>query len=106
MLRHAIRRLLWSLPTLVAVSVLSFWFLSYVPDPTDDPAVIATMAPDDLARLRREKFLDVPRFFNLAPRDVSVRAAAAVAAIADGGPWTKRSRGPSFARLGARRSRT
>ena len=83
MLRHAIRRLLWALPTLVVVSILSFWFLSYVPDPTDDPAVIATMSAGDLGRLRREKFLDLPRFVNLAPKDVTARAATAILAIAD-----------------------
>ena len=39
MLRHALRRLLWILPTLFGVSVVTFLFLSYVPDPTDDPSL-------------------------------------------------------------------
>lgn len=80
MLGHALRRLLWSIPALVGVSLITFLFLSYVPDPTDDPAFEGT--PAERARLRRERFLDLPRFLNLAPRDVRGRAEAVVATIA------------------------
>jgi ABC-type dipeptide/oligopeptide/nickel transport system permease component len=85
MLRHALRRILWTLPTLFGVSVLSFLVLSLVPDPADDPRVAATLTHAELARLRRGRFLDLPRFVNPAPRDVRVRALEAAQAIAAGG---------------------
>lgn len=85
MLRHALRRLLWTLPTLVGVSLLTFFVLSFVPDPTDDPLLASSLSSAELARLRRERFLDLPRFVNLDPRDVSLRALAATRAIAAGG---------------------
>lgn len=85
MLRYAFRRLLWTLPTLLVVSLVSFLFLSYVPDITDDPSAIATLTPAQIVHLRREKFLDLPRFVNLAPKGVGERADAALAAIAAGG---------------------
>ena len=92
LLRHAIRRLLWTFPTLLGVSVLAFLLLSFVPDPTDDPAVAAAMSPAALAARRRERFLDRPRFVEPAPLDVRSRAAAAVAAIVDGGPGAEAAR--------------
>jgi ABC-type dipeptide/oligopeptide/nickel transport system permease component len=86
MLGHVLRRLLWAVPALVGISLVTFLFLSYVPDPTDDPDFAASLAPSDLDRLRRERHLDLPRFLNLAPRDVRDRAAAALAAAVSGGP--------------------
>ena len=86
LLRHAFRRALWLLPTLALVSVVTFLFLSYVPDATEDPKVARALGAERVAELRRERFLDLPRFANAAPRDVRARAAAAVAAIAEGGP--------------------
>ncbi|HZF56725.1 MAG TPA: ABC transporter permease subunit [Polyangiaceae bacterium] len=85
MLRHAIRRLLWTIPTLVGVSFICFLFLSFVPDITDDPVLAAALTPEELAEKRRERFLDLPRFLNFAPRDVRARATEAIAAVADGG---------------------
>jgi ABC-type dipeptide/oligopeptide/nickel transport system permease component len=85
MLRHALRRLLWTLPTLFGVSVICFLVLSFVPDPTDDPRVAGALSHAEIARLRRERFLDLPRFINPAPRDVRVHALEAVAAIAAAG---------------------
>jgi peptide/nickel transport system permease protein len=99
MLRYAFRRLLWTLPTLVAISILSFWFLSYVPDPTDDPVFAGRLAPGDAPRLRRERFLDLPRFLNPEPRDVAARAHAAIAAAAGEGPDAEAAR-IELARLG------
>jgi peptide/nickel transport system permease protein len=84
MLRHALRRLLWTLPTLIGISLITFFLLSFVPDPTDDPTFAATLSSDALAHRRRERFLDLPRFVNLAPVDVRVRAARAARAVADG----------------------
>lgn len=82
MLRHALRWLLWIIPTLIGVSFAAFLFLSYVPDPTDDPR--APLEPAQREQLRREKFLDLPRFFNLAPQDVRTRTKDALRAIVEG----------------------
>jgi len=81
MLRHALRWLLWIIPTLIAVSFAAFLFLSYVPDPTEDPA--AQFAPAEREQIRREKFLDLPRFLNFAPQDVRTRTNYAILAILD-----------------------
>jgi peptide/nickel transport system permease protein len=99
MIGHVLRRLLWSLPALVGISLVTFLFLSYVPDPTDDPVFAASLAPGELDRLRRERHLDLPRFLNLTPRDVQGRAAAVVAAIVSGGPDEAGARA-ELARLG------
>ncbi len=85
MLRHALRRLLWTLPTLIGISLITFFLLSFVPDPTDDPAFAAGLSHEELAHLRRERFLDLPRFVNLAPVDVRIRSARAVRAVVDDG---------------------
>ena len=86
MLAHALRRFLWTIPALIGVSLVTFLFLSYVPDPTDDPAFVARTAPAELERLRRERFLDLPRLFNANPRDVRSRAEEAILALSRGGP--------------------
>src|SRR5262245_21948721 len=86
MLGHALRRLLWIIPALIGVSIITFLFLSYVPDPTDEPEAAELHAPAELARLRRERFLDLPRFLNPAPRDVRSRAPALVAAVVEDTP--------------------
>ncbi|MDC3955901.1 ABC transporter permease subunit [Polyangium jinanense] len=98
MLRLAIRRLLFILPTLIAVSVVTFLFLSYVPDPTDDPAL--AVSPSERARLRRERFLDLPRFVNLGTRDVRTQSAEAMRAIVDGDAAKKARGQEELARLG------
>ena len=76
----------------LGVSIITFLFLSYVPDPTDDPEVARVLAADELTRLRRERFLDLPRFINTNPRDVRARAEDALAALAAGGPEAERAR--------------
>src|ERR1700744_6118522 len=53
MLAHALRRLLWTIPALVGVSLVTFLFLSYVPDPTDDASFVARVGPADTPRLGR-----------------------------------------------------
>lgn len=83
MLRHALRRLLWTLPTLIGISLVTFFLLSFVPDPTDDPTFAASVSADTLAHLKRERFLDLPRFVNLAPVDVRIRATRAAVAVAE-----------------------
>src|SRR6185312_14059126 len=99
MLAHALRRLLWTIPALIGISLVTFLFLSYVPDPTDDPAFVARTPPAELEAMRRERFLDLPRLFNVAPRDVRARAEEAVAAVCLGGPGAEEAR-RELARLG------
>jgi len=82
MLRHALRRLLWIVPILIGVTLTSFALLSFVPDPADDPAVIATLSPDQATELRRSRFLDLPRFFNERPVDVVARVDEALTHLA------------------------
>ncbi|AKT39404.1 ABC transporter permease [Chondromyces crocatus] len=91
MLRHALRRLLWTLPTLFAVSVVTFLVLSFVPDPVDDPRFTAALSRADRERMRRERYLDLPRFINPNPRDVRTRAMEAVREIAAGGDQAARA---------------
>src|SRR6266851_1279355 len=79
MLRHALRRLLWIVPILIGVTLTSFALLSYVPDPAKDPAVIATLSPEQAVELGRTRFLDLPRFFNERPADVVARVDEALA---------------------------
>lgn len=98
MLRHALRWLLWLVPTLIAVSISAFLFLSYVPDPTDDPA--QQFEPEERERIRREKFLDLPRFLNFAPQDVRARTNAAITAILDDDTTTSELGRRELVRLG------
>ncbi|HMJ53125.1 MAG TPA: ABC transporter permease subunit [Polyangiaceae bacterium] len=81
MLRHALRRLLWIVPILIGVTLASFALLSYLPDPADDPALLGTLTAEQLASLRRARFLDLPRFFNQKPLDVAGRVEQALLRI-------------------------
>lgn len=82
MLRHALRRLLWIVPILIGVTLTSFALLSYVPDPAEDPAVVATLGTEHALELKRSRFLDLPRFFNERPLDVVGRVDDALAHLA------------------------
>ncbi len=75
MLPRILRRLLWVPVTLVTVSFLTFLVLSLIPDPVIRAAALAGPEKEDVAR--RERFLDLPLFWNLAPRDARARALAA-----------------------------
>ncbi len=97
--RHALRRALWLIPTLGFVSLITFLFLSYVPDPTTDPKVVATLGDARIAELRREHFLNLPRFANAEPQDARSRTAAAVHQIATSGPDAREAR-KELARIG------
>jgi peptide/nickel transport system permease protein len=80
MLRYALRRVLWAIPTLLATSLVLFFVTSLAPDPgrdSKDPAV---------EEARRTRFLDLPRFVDTHPRDVVSRSAEAVQLVAGGGP--------------------
>jgi len=85
MLTFALRRLLWTVPALVVISIVTFLFLSFVPDPADDPELAERLDASELEAMRRERFLDLPRFMNIAPRDVRERAGEAIVAIEQGG---------------------
>ncbi len=81
MLRYAIRRLLLTIPTLIGTSLVVFLVTTLVPDPVtatllEQNALLARdrLAYDALEERRRERFLDLPRFFNPRPRDVHTLA--------------------------------
>jgi len=84
MLRYALRRLLWAIPTLFGVSLVVFFVTTLIPDPAEDlqldytAAILASdpSAFDAIEERRRSRFLDLPRFFNPNPQDVRSRAAA------------------------------
>jgi ABC-type dipeptide/oligopeptide/nickel transport system permease component len=78
MLRYALRRVLWAIPTLLATSLVLFLVTTLAPDP-------APGREDPLAdEPRRSRFVDLPRFVNTQPQDVVSRARAAVAHVASG----------------------
>src|SRR6516165_6365759 len=79
MLRYALRRVLWAVPTLLATSLVLFFVTTLVPAPApptgDDPSAVEAF---------RVRFLDLPRFVNPEPQDVRSRARAAVGHVASG----------------------
>ena len=81
MLRYAIRRVLWAIPTLFGISLVVFFVTTLLPDPAENAA--ARGGDPTSARIldeqRRARFLDLPRFFNSAPQDVAARADAEMA---------------------------
>src|SRR5580704_5835308 len=92
MLRVALRRMLWAIPTLFGISLVVFFVTTLIPDPADaqllsETASSLTDAPgeDAITERRREHFLDLPRFLNPRPEDVRSRAEADVRAIVSGG---------------------
>jgi peptide/nickel transport system permease protein len=82
--RYAMRRLLWAIPTLFGISLVVFFLTSLIPDPAGDDATRAVLlardpsAFDGVEEQRRQRFLDLPRFFNTRPNDVRSYAADAV----------------------------
>jgi ABC-type dipeptide/oligopeptide/nickel transport system permease component len=79
MLRYALRRLLWVVPSVLGVSLVTFFVLSLA-----DPR----LARDQLVREteERERSLDLPLFVNFRPNDVRDRATGAVATIVEAEP--------------------
>src|SRR5271166_7069432 len=77
MLRYAIRRILWAIPTLLATSLVLFLVTTLAPAPAanGDPLV---------DEARRTRFADLPRFVNTHPQDVRSRAADAEAHVVAG----------------------
>ena len=81
MLAFALRRAIWAIHTLFGVSLVVFLLTTLLPDPPPAAAgadVDARLKVDDL---RRARFLDLPRFANVAPRDVVTRVDECVAHI-------------------------
>ena len=85
MLAFAIRRAIWAIPTLLGVSLVVFVLTTLLPDPGASPGAVTTVT-ERVARdeLRRSRFLDLPRLFNVAPRDVRSTVDRGVRAILEG----------------------
>jgi len=87
MLRYALRRTLWAIPTLFGVSLLVFFVTTLIPDPAGGALLLPSVVRWDpsavlaLEERRRAHFLDLPRFFNLRPSDVETRAEEALAHV-------------------------
>ncbi|HXN34018.1 MAG TPA: ABC transporter permease subunit [Polyangiaceae bacterium] len=83
MLRYALRRVLWAIPTLIATSLVLFFVTSLAPDPAalSDPSSAGGARRDEA---RRSRFLDLPRFLNTDPRDVRSRARDALSGLVAG----------------------
>ncbi len=76
MLRYALRRVLWWIPTLLATSLVLFLVTTLAPDP---------IAPGE-REVRRSQFYDLPRFVNSDPNDVRSNTRAALSLLeTDGG---------------------
>lgn len=84
MLAFALRRAIWTIPTLFGVSLVVFLLTTLLPD----PEAFQQVAPGDVAgrikrdEVRRSRFLDLPRLVNVAPRDVRVTVEECVAHVA------------------------
>ena len=83
MLAFALRRAIWAIPTLFGVSLVVFILTTLLPDPEPDLGVSAgdvgnRLRVDDA---RRARFLDLPRFINVAPSDVRTRIDECVAHV-------------------------
>lgn len=86
MLRYALRRFLWAVPALIGISLVVFFVSTLIPDagPAELVAQNELLARDPAAfdlldDQRRARSLDLPRFFDVKPRDVRARAEEAVA---------------------------
>src|SRR5882672_4010491 len=82
MLRYALRRALWSIPTLLATSLFLFLVTTLAPDPDQD--VRNPASGPQLEEARRARFLNLPRFFNADAKDVRSRARDALSHVAAG----------------------
>ncbi len=79
MLPYYLKRVFWLVPTLVAVSIIGFLFLSLAA--TREAASRGAPVPREE---RRARFLDLPLFVNLHPVDVRERARRAARIVAKG----------------------
>jgi hypothetical protein len=65
-LRHILRRLLWIFPSVLGVSLLTFYLLSLLPAETISP------------HSPHARYRELPLFFNASPRDIRTRVATAI----------------------------
>jgi peptide/nickel transport system permease protein len=109
MLRVALRRTLWAIPTLFGISLVVFFVTTLIPDPAASLAASQLGIPgtdplaDELVNARRRAhFLDLPRFLNPHPNDVRSHAAVDVEALVDDHVTPAAAEGASrdLARLG------
>src|SRR5579884_3191633 len=87
MFRYTLRRLLWTVPTLMATSVILFFITTLVgaSGAVAKPASDAGSDSDPYASESRDsRFLDLPRFLNVDPKDVRARAREALTHVAAG----------------------
>ncbi len=101
MLRYALRRALWSIPTLLATSLFLFLVTTLAPDPVATRrAGLGAAEREHLEEMRRTQFFDLPRFLNPNPRDVRSYTAAAMAAIGGADPAAHEEGARALRRLG------
>ena len=89
MLRFALRRALWTLPTLVAITLIAFGFLSVTQRRVSTSARLTPLAPQEQT---------LPLFLNPNPRDVRSLAETSVADIGRG--FDEQHSADRLARLG------
>jgi ABC-type dipeptide/oligopeptide/nickel transport system permease component len=82
MFRYALRRLLWSIPALLATSFVLFVVTTLAPEPPAPAPAEGRDAREVFEQARRTRFLDLPSFVNTAPADVESRAHTALATLA------------------------
>jgi ABC-type dipeptide/oligopeptide/nickel transport system permease component len=84
MLAFALRRAIWTIPTLFGVSLVVFLLTTLLPDPDAAQIVAANDVAGRIHRdeVRRAHFLDLPRLVNVSPRDVRVTVEDCVAHVA------------------------
>jgi peptide/nickel transport system permease protein len=83
MLRYTLRRVLWSIPTLLATSLVLFLVTTLAPDPvTASTDALDGAERAHLQEVRRSQFFDLPRFVNANPKDVRAYAREALAHVA------------------------
>ncbi|HEX3769323.1 MAG TPA: ABC transporter permease [Polyangiaceae bacterium] len=105
MLRYTLRRLLWSIPTLLATSLVLFLVTTLAPDPVTLAPEAVENAQDAAERarleeLRRSQFFDLPRFLNPNPKDVAAYAREALTRIAGDDPRQQEDGARELVRLG------
>jgi ABC-type dipeptide/oligopeptide/nickel transport system permease component len=102
MLRYALRRVLWSIPTLLATSLFLFLVVTTLAPP---PIALASAATDGAESMRveearRSQFFDLPRFVNPDPRDVRSHARDALDRLATEDPGQQDEGARALQRLG------
>ncbi len=77
MLRYALRRMLWILPSVLGVSLLAFYVLSFLPRPQVPPS-----HEHEARDLERRAYRQLPVVFKSAPQDLTARLKAGLAELA------------------------